>query len=287
MKIAITADLHFGMNEGYDEAATSFLNNIVGEDTVDILVICGDAAETVNLEAEKIGENHRKLFKIINDLSVGHTAFCAGNHDIWTSGGADSWDIYADKLKEIADDSGVTYLDSENLYLDNVAVVGTYGHYDYSLATSGLTVNGKKVEGRHYESKTPPGYSSPVWNDGRFIRWDHKDREVCEKICNAFEGRLKEAAGRVERVVVATHTVPLFEMNGYQNSDKPISNFLNAFSGTKRLGEIILQSSGDEVQIRAFSAHTHLALGSVTKGGVEFRNVGGDYGSPRCIFIED
>ncbi|MDH3975684.1 MAG: metallophosphoesterase [Deltaproteobacteria bacterium] len=290
MKIIVTADLHYGISPGHDKRTLEFIRRLSSLLPAEAIVICGDVAETVHLSVRDMGLNHRRLFGEIKKLPLEKIAFCAGSHDIWTtgsdSGSGDSWEIYSNTLKNVANECGVTYLDAENLYLDNLAVVGTMGHYDYSLATKGLTVNGMAVKNAHYESKTPPGHSSPVWNDANYIQWKYGDKEACQIICQAFEERYKEALERCENILVATHTVPIVEMNGHQEKKNEKSNFLNAFSGTALLGEKIFKYRDASKKIKAFSGHTHFAVGPLVRGGVEFTNIGGDYGSPSCILLD-
>ena len=287
MKVIITADLHYGISPYHDKKTLQFIRGLSSLLPVDALVICGDAAETVHLSGKDTGFNHRRLFAEIKKLPIEEIAFCAGSHDIWTSSPLDSWQIYSTLLKNIADESGVTYLDSDNLYLNNLAIVGTMGHYDYSLATKGLTYRGMKVTATHYELKTPPGHSSPVWNDANHVRWDYSDKEACQRICQSFEERYKEAILKCDNIIVATHTVPNVEMNGHQEKNNERSNFLNAFSGTTRLEEIIMNYGEKTKKIKAFSGHTHLAVGPLIKEGVEFTNIGGDYGAPSYVLIDD
>jgi len=289
VKIIVTSDLHYGISSHCDEKTLHFIRGLSSLLPAHAIVICGDVAETVHLSAQQTGLNHRRLFAEIKKLPIEKIAFCSGSHDIWTSGGGgnDSWHIYSKTLKEVANDCGVTYLDAENLYIDNLAIVGSMGHYDYSLATKDLSYSGIEVENAHYESKIPPGHSSPVWNDANYVRWNYSDKEACSIICRSFEERYREAIARCDNIIVATHTVPLLEMNGHQEKNNERSNFLNAFSGTLRLGEIILDSRKAGKKIRAFSGHTHFAVGPLVRGGVEFTNIGGDYGSPSYVLIDD
>ena len=85
MKIIITADLHFGISAYHDKKTLQFIRNLSSLMPADVLLICGDAAETVHLSTRDIGFNHRRLFSEIKKLPVNEIAFCAGSHDIWTS----------------------------------------------------------------------------------------------------------------------------------------------------------------------------------------------------------
>ena len=285
-KIIITADLHFGIHEQYDEIVAYFLQNLQSLGEIDAFIIIGDVAESLELDSRHFGNNHKKLFQGIKNLSVKHIAFCAGNHDIWSRTGLDSWEILTKKLKAVADDSGVTYLEADNLYTEELAIVGTIGHYDYSLATEGLEINGQMIDESHYETKIPPGFDRPLWNDAKYIHWSYSDKEACEKICTDFKKRLDEETKKRERIIVATHSVPILEMNSHHYKEKPVSNFLNAFSGTAQLGEIILSYANKGKSIKAFSGHTHLAAGPVLINGVEFQNIGSGYGEPLYIVLE-
>ena len=285
MRIVVTADLHFGISTLYDEMTMKFLRRLEKHLPIDLMIICGDVAENVNLGPSRIGDNHKRLFSKVREIPVGNIAFCAGNHDIWTGGVPDSWQIYSEVLRRVAADCHVSFLDFENLYLDEVAVVGSMGHYDYSFATEGLEIGNEIVNEGHYERKTLPGCDKPVWNDAIYVNWAYSDKEACEKICDSFEQKFKEALHRSDNIIVATHTAPIIEMNAYQNKSEPRSNFLNAFSGTSRLGEIMMNSRRSGKKIRAFSGHTHLAVGSIFKEGVEFINLGGDYGEPPLFIV--
>ncbi len=287
MRIVVTADLHFGISPDCDDSTLRFIKALKKFAPIDLLVICGDVAETIDCSPENPGRNHERLFSEIEKLNIGRVAFCVGSHDIWTRNElVDSWTLYEGVLKRAANAAGYTYLDFENLYLDNWAVVGTMGHYDYSFATKGLEINGVIVKEGNYESKTPPGYLAPVWNDINYLRWDDSDQEVCERLCLAFEKRYEEAQEQADNIIVATHTAPILEMNGHQEKTDPRSNFLNAFSGAVKLGEIIMKGS-QKKKVIAFSGHTHLVVPTVIKEGIRFENVGGDYGSPRAILLDE
>lgn len=286
MRAIVTADLHYGMSKTCNAGVLSFLHTLEDLGHFDLMVICGDVAETIHLNGNSIGKNHRQVFRTIKKLDIDHIAFCAGNHDIWASGESNSWAIYTKTLREIAAEWGVTYLDFENLYLGDVAVTGTMGHYDYSFATKGLVVKGIPVEEKHYSNKTPPTCTAPVWSDANYINWEYSDVEACKKICGNFELRYTEAIARSDNIIAVTHSVPIMEMNGHQEKADPASNFLNAFSGSARLGEIISKGSATEKSIQAFSGHTHFAIAPEFIGGIKFCNIGSDYGNPQYHIVE-
>ncbi len=287
MKVVVTADLHYGIGGKEDLNLCRFLEELGKNGPPDLLVICGDAAESIDYDAENFGMHHEVLFRLIREHVTDRIAFCAGNHDIWTKGALDSRDILEAGLPALAGRCGVTYLEAENLYLGDLAVVGTMGHYDYSLATPGLAINGRTVGMQDYISKIPPGYDIPLWNDASYIRWGLDDAEAFDMLFCGFEKRYLEALERADRIVIATHTVPIIEMNGFQHNNRVVSNFLNAFSGSSRLGEMILKHARDDKEIRVFCGHTHLAVEPVQKGNVTFCNVGSDYGKPASLVIEE
>jgi 3',5'-cyclic AMP phosphodiesterase CpdA len=282
MRLGITADLHYGIDPVVDRRIATFLERVVGPAELDTLLIAGDLAEMSELAGAELGSRHRALLADLRAAAGCPVAFCAGNHDIWcTDPASDSWRIYEDVLTAAAAVTGTTYLDRESLRLGDVAIVGCYGHFDYSLRTPGLVIAGEEVTDDHYRRQTPPGYPGPVWMDRRMIRWPWTDAQACARICDAAESRLQAALAGAGRVVFVSHGVPRRELNGHCLNRDPVSQFLNAFSGTARLEALIRGAAGREARVLSVSGHTHKRIARLTLEEIDYLNVGGNYGAPR------
>jgi len=287
MRIGITADLHFGIDPWVDRHVARFIDQTVGPARLDLLVVAGDVAESVGLAPDRVGSRHEALLSRLRAACACPIAFCAGNHDLWTlEPELDSRAIYERRLAEVAARSGTTYLDSRNLIVNDLAVVGCYGHFDHSLRVPALRLHGEPVTVEHYRRQTPPGYSEPVWMDGRHIRWAWDDAAACEWICSRGRERMEQALADTRHVLFVSHGVPRNEVNGHCGGKDPVSLFLNAFSGTARLEEIVRLAVSRGAEVLSVSGHTHKAVARTRIAEAEYLNVGGTYGAPRLEVVQ-
>jgi Icc-related predicted phosphoesterase len=287
MRILATADIHLG----YDRAtrgAENFLKKLADVKNIDVILVAGDIAENGAESTDEICKHHRKAFEHLRNTGCRNIAIIAGSHDIWTFGeNPDSWQILMEYLYNLAGEFGITYLERQNLYVDDIAFAGTMGHYDYSMADPGLIINGIVISSKHYRKNIPPGYDEPWWGDAGRIRWEYDDPQACRIILDAFNQRLKEACEKSEKVIILSHTVPIQDLNGHIFSlNNPKSRFRSAYSGTKALNSLILENNPEGKIKEVISGHTHLKVGPITKDGIRYRNIGGDYGKPVYQIIE-
>ncbi len=286
MIIGCTADLHYGITAAVSRRVESFLERVVAPAGLDVLLIAGDVAETGGLSYAEVGRHHERLLTLARDAAGCPVAFCAGNHDIWTTDPwLDSATIHEQLLADAGARAGATYLDGGNLTVGEVVIAGCYGHYDYSLRTPNLVFNGQAVTDEHYRAQRLPGGADVVWMDALRIHWGWNDEQACALICDA--GRRRVEAGLAERrdLVLVSHTVPRAEVNGHTGSRQPVSLFLNAFSGTLRLEEILRQAAARGGRVLSVSGHTHLRVPPTAIDGREYLNVGGNYGAPRLEIL--
>ena len=273
MRILFTADIHYGM-ERMQAGILRFLQNLGKIGRIDAIVIAGDLAEGITDSVIETCRNHREALVLIKQSGVKNIAFCAGSHDIWCSkDGPDSWTILNDILYEIARELGITYLERENMYIGDAAIVGTMAHYDYSMAEEGLIFEGTTVRSKHYRDKTPPGYDAPVWGDALYVHWEYDDPTACKLILANFEKNLVEANQKADSILVASHTVPIADINGHIFKTNLKNRFINAYSGTHHLNEIILRQNKDGKIKEAVSGHTHIKMGPIVKDGIRYRNI--------------
>ncbi len=287
MRVGITSDLHYGIYPRVSELIGEFIERAIAPAGLDVLVVAGDLAETENQSGAEIGRNHTPLLARLREAIRCPVAFCAGNHDIWTTDPAvDSWHIYDTRLAEIAACAQATYLDQRSLELEGLTIVGCYGHFDFSLRTPDLAIGGVTVTDEHYRRQTPPGHTRPVWMDGRRIHWSFSDKDACAEVCGRAKIRMERALERQLPILFVSHTVPRNEVNGHYTSDRELSLFLNAFSGTSRLEDLIRLAASNDLKVVAVSGHTHRVVPRRELDGVHYLNVGGEYGTPRLEILE-
>lgn len=286
MIIGCTADLHYGIDSNVSRRVESFLEHTVAPAKLDLLLIAGDLAESGGLSYTEIGRYHERLLTLARDAAGCPVAFCAGNHDVWTTDAwIDSATIHQQVLAEVAARVGATYLDAGNLTLGDVVIAGCYGHYDYSLRVPDLVLNGQAVTDEHYRAQRLPGTSDVVWMDALRIHWGWDDPQACALICDGGQRRVEADPATRRDLIFVSHTVPRAEMNGHTGSQRPVSLFLNAFSGTLRLEEILRRAAAHAGRVLSVSGHTHLRVPLTTIDGIEYLNVGGNYGAPRLDIL--
>ncbi len=282
MVIGCTADLHYGMSPRLDRCIERFIEQQVAPAGLELLLVAGDVAEAAGLPYDRVGAHHERILRLLRDAAGCPLAFCAGNHDIWTTDPwLDSSTIYQEVLPDVAARVGATYLDVDNLVLDDLAVAGCYGHFDYSLKVPDLVMGGRLVTEDDYREQVPPGVTEPVWMDKLRIHWEWDDPQACRHICSSCEQRVRNAVAGRGHLVLVSHTVPRAEVNGHTGSDRPVSLFLNAFSGTRRLEQILRSAATSGARLLSVSGHTHAHVPLTSIAGVDYVNVGGNYGKPR------
>ncbi|MFW6162767.1 MAG: metallophosphoesterase, partial [Planctomycetota bacterium] len=184
MRVLVTADLHYDFER--DRPQVHAVAERMCAEAADVLVLAGDLFA---LDPAVLAECLR-LF----DGFEGEKLLVAGNHDLWTRPGGDSYQLYDAVIPALAEACGFHDLDVEPKVVGDVGFVGTVGWYDYSFRDKSLG-----IPLRFYEAKAAPGYcraslelrhllegdeslparamaASSYWNDGRMIHWDMDDR---------------------------------------------------------------------------------------------------------------
>src|SRR5947208_841529 len=119
MRLAFTADLHWGIRPAGD-AATRLMLQFLKAEPPDVVVLVGDIGA---------GDEYAPCLVQFATLP-NNKALVPGNHDIWAVDAdhrGDSQQLYQEYLPRLSDANGFTYLDSGPLILPdaNLAIVGS------------------------------------------------------------------------------------------------------------------------------------------------------------------
>src|SRR4051812_13304561 len=165
MRIAVTADLHWGHNRPGDDATRLMLAHLHAAPP-DVLLLGGDLGTADHFAA---------LLELFRDLP-GTNALVPGNHDLWVSDDdprGDSLFVYQQHLPGLCAAHGYHYLDHGPLILPDadLAIVGSINWYDYSWSLDRMKAETPAWQWHIQNKAFPRGRH----NDGRFIRWPMDD----------------------------------------------------------------------------------------------------------------
>ncbi len=279
MKIAITGDTHYGITENTE--LLSMAERLFSTNP-DIILHLGDIGET------RAGEG--LITDCLEMLNV--DAAVLGNHDIWAGGGYKhtSLELWEKILPELLKKSGCCYLEHEIFIKDNVAIVGSYLHYDYSAQDN----CGKAVE--YIENKYPnmpleeyyAVCKNKINNDGIFLTGLLSDISFSKSIGDGFKNRLRwaEMNPTIDDIVIVTH-VPCMPS---QITRKP--NDLDWSIGTPYFGNLShVEFIKTLTKVKyIISGHSHVGNENIEifDDGHEVKviNLDSDYNSPTFITLE-
>lgn len=274
MRIAITADLHWGHRKGAE--ATRKLAMHLGQETPDLLVIAGDIG---------VGPMFEECLALFDGVDC-PKALVPGNHDLWLLGEENSFhslDLFERILPETANRHGFHYLDHAPLIFDdaNLALAGTINWYDYSWGLEGL----RNLFPAELERLATKRFSRGRHNDANFIRWPIDDVQFTSLVTRRLEEHLEQARGRVANTLVITHHPPLRDLGlPLLEPLRELDDLLwECFSGNAGM-EQLLARSADFVPF-AFCGHTHRAR-EVSWQGIRGYNIGGDYNFKRLLTLD-
>ena len=275
MRIAVTADLHWGHGQPGDDA-TRQLKQHLAEHPVDLLLLGGDLGTADHFGA---------CLRLFEDLAC-RKALVPGNHDLWVTEDdtrGDSLHVYNQHLPGLCAWHGVHYLDLAPLLLPEhgLAVVGSVNWYDYSWSLDRLRAEVPDWEWRLRNKRFTRGRH----NDARFIRWPTDDVGFTRAVCETLERHLAQALTAAERVIVLTHH-PAFYGLGFPRSGPPsVPDGLlwDAFSGNASV-EALLARHAERIAF-VFSGHTHRDV-EARLGAARGYNVGGDYHYKRLLVVD-
>lgn len=273
MKIAITADLHWGHRHGTNE--TRALVDHLNASPPDLLILAGDLGT-------------RTLFDECLALFANLTcpkALVPGNHDVWVERESerDSLQRYEEDLPRACEEQGFHYLDHSPLYFEeeDLAIVGTMNWYDYSWSEDRL----RELHPKELERLESKRFIRGRHNDAKFVRSALNDREFTTLMVDRFEDHLLQAKEKVGHLIVITHHPPYYGL-GFPRLCPPIrldSLLWDAFCGNRRM-EDFLTAQQDYVDF-VFCGHVHRKRKN-RLGKIRGFNVGSDYDFKRLMLLD-
>jgi len=275
MRIAITADTHFGHNRLGDEATQLMLQQLESNPP-DLFLLGGDNGTEDHFD---------ECLRLFQQLPC-PKALVPGNHDLWVAPNdsrGDSLHVYDHHLPELCQQYGYHYLDHGPLILPdaNLAIVGNINWYDYSWS-----IDRMKAEVPNWEwHLTNKAFSRGRHNDGRFVVWKSDDIAFTRRIVADFENHLTASLTRVERVIVMTHH-PAFHGIAFPRTApaQGVDELLwEALSGNRSL-EALLLKHAERIPL-IFSGHIHRSAEAML-GPARGINIGGDYHFKRLLVID-
>jgi 3',5'-cyclic AMP phosphodiesterase CpdA len=273
MRIAITADLHWGHRRG--DAATLLLRDFLQANAPDLLLIAGDVGA---------GEDFAGCLALFDDLAC-RKALVPGNHDIWVEqddARGDSLQVYHDGLPSVCAAHDFHYLDHGPLLIPEagLAVVGSMNWYNYSWALDALRAQVPDWEER-LRTKT---FLRGRHNDARFVRWPLDDMRFTAEVVATLDRHLQEALTQCPRAIVVTHH-PAFQELSFPRPGPPSVDGLlwDAFTGNTDL-PLVLTRYAERVPF-VFCGHTHRATENQV-GPIRGYNIGGDYHFKRLLLLD-
>jgi predicted phosphodiesterase len=249
--IASVSDLHTDHPENRDAVVKLALE--IHRNSADLVIVAGD----VSHHDDRI----RRALTAFREVA-GTVAYVPGNHDLWydvphaaVRGDLNTWGRYRTELRALAEDCGAHYLPASPLVVDGVALVGSCGWYDYSLAPDWL--RGTVTE----DALASKQYGQLQWSDARLIAFRDaagalmKDPEVARTMEQELKAHLEAVDARedVRHVVAVTHHQPFREVV-HRTGTLPWE-FFTAFMGSAGLGEVI--RAGRKVRAAVYG-HSHV-----------------------------
>jgi predicted phosphohydrolase len=275
MRIAVTADLHWGHNRLGDDA-TELLRCHLERDPVDLLLLGGDIGT---------GDHFDDCLRLFASLPCAK-ALVPGNHDLWVADDdtrGDSLNLYERHLPGLCLCHGVHYLDLAPLMLPEagLAIVGTINWYDYSWSLDRLKAEVPSWEW-HLRNKA---FTRGRHNDARFIRWTTDDICFTQAVVDTFRQHLEQTLAKAEKIIVLTHHPALRCLSfPREQPARELDPLLwEALSGNTAI-EGVLSRHADRIAY-IFSGHTHRDT-ECRLGPAIGLNIGGDYHFKRMLIVD-
>ncbi len=275
LRIALTADLHYGTRHTAGNQATLELAAHLYEHQPDVLILGGDIGA---------GDDFARCLDLFTHLSC-LKALTPGNHDIWVTSNdprGDSLQVYQQVLPHLAHERGFHYLDHAPLLLPEygLAIAGSINWYDYTWAIDEL----RQTTPDWAERLRTKRFQRGRHNDANYVRWPYTDTAFTSEVVDRLTRQLDEALSQMDRALVVTHHPTFREINFPAPEPIQLDDLLwRAFAGNTMLEEALTKRA-DRIPF-AFCGHTHYAREGC-RAGIRGVNIGGDYHFKRLIWLE-
>ncbi len=269
MKIAIAADLHWGISARGDRC-TLRLAQRVAQLAPEVLILLGDTGVEEELGA------CLTLFESLRGVKL----LVAGNHCIWSHTGASSLKIYHEIIPATAQQHGFHYLDEKPWRAPDgsLAIVGNISWYDYSYASPVIAAKYPEVEALYRRKKFLNGWH----NDGRYVRLGMSDAAFTQHVLAHLETHLEAMSQQAETLLAAIHHPPFPELF-FPTKARPTDDDLIwlAYTSNRTIAELLLRYP----KLRyVFCGHTHAARAAMI-GKLRAFNIGGTYDWKRLAVL--
>ncbi|PCJ21523.1 MAG: hypothetical protein COB02_02705 [Candidatus Cloacimonadota bacterium] len=215
MKVYFSSDIHFDHHIKNQEL-WYLLYEECKRDTPDVLIICGDLAESL-----KDFHLALSLFKDLNCPKL----ILPGNHDLWNriDKTTNAWDKYKVHLPKISTQNNWHYLPTQPFILDNWIFVGSPLWYDYSLMPKNHPFTTNDFQKKQYKNK--------IWQDSKYIDFPNlkNDFEISKYFYQELESHLQLAQNK--KIFCCSHFPSHHEIFNFtkKNWDK---EYFGAFMGS-------------------------------------------------------
>ena len=272
LRIAITADLHYGPRHSTGRQATHDLVAHLKEQSPDVTILAGDIGA---------GDDFAKCLELFEGVP-GAKCCVPGNHDVWVNDGderGDSLRVYREYLPRVCRERGFHYLDDSPLSLPDSGptIIGNMNWYDYSWGIDALRELTDDWEERLQLKRFLRGRH----NDANFVKWPFDDAGFAKDCVSTFEKHLAATTGPVFAV---THHPPFRWLNLPRKGPPTLDGTLwECFSGNSAMEALLLKHS-NRVKF-AFCGHTHKERDG-EQNDIEGFNIGGDYHFKRLLWLD-
>lgn len=273
LDICSLSDLHLDYQDNWKVAEAMAYKLI--DLSPDVLILAGDVAS--------LPQRVKKVLAFFEPLAT-DVLFVPGNHDLWAPTkdpevlkGVNTWDVYTQELREMCEALGVHYLPRAPFVKGDLAIVGTCGWYDYSMA-SALAMTRYDLE-----DFTQKGQSKYRWVDALRVRWRDGDGQVMSDadVARQLEADLAEQLASlgdgISRIVGVSHHVPFKDACfGHRGL---AGDFFTAYMGSTGIGDVFAADPRVETVI---FGHQHRPVDQlVDVGGRSIKVLSTPLGTPR------